>query len=484
MKRAADSPEDFDPRDAFAPNPEAPSKESSKIYSVAELTRDIKHALDRLGRISVEGEITRIVRAASGHLYFDLKDIDAKIACTIWRSQVASAVRFEIAEGMQVVAHGKLDVYGPRGTYSLNVQRLEEVGIGALLAKLEELKAELRRRGWFDRKRPLPAMPRLVGVVTSRDGAAFQDFLRTRTLRWPLYPVRLAHTSVQGAFAAREIADTIRRIDASGVDVIVLIRGGGSLEDLWAFNELPVAEAIWAASVPVVSGVGHETDVTLADLVADHRAHTPTDAAVTVLPDRAALIEEIERLANHMMQAVDEILVERAERLARAGRSPVLRDASWILAERERALDRAVRALRQALVGLADRSLVSIERAGQALQRHHPRLALERRRALLESLALRQSAAIERSGSAVEQRLALAEGMLAATSPLAVLARGYSITRRAGDPRPLISSAGLARGDALETRFSDGSVRSTVDERGRASPEDDDRAGVERRKAR
>jgi exodeoxyribonuclease VII large subunit len=168
-------------------------------------------------------------------------------------------------------------------------------------------------------------MPAIVGVVTSRDGAALQDFLRTRSLRWPLYPVRLAHTSVQGAGAAEEIAAAIRRLDATGVDVIVVCRGGGSLEDLWAFNERAVAEAIRAASVPVVTGVGHETDVTLADLVADHRAHTPTDAAQTVIPDRRAMLADFERARNHLLQAIDGALDRREQRLARASASPALK---------------------------------------------------------------------------------------------------------------------------------------------------------------
>jgi exodeoxyribonuclease VII large subunit len=460
MNPSGESFEGFEPREL------PPAGERARVFTVAELTHEIKRSLDRLGRISVEGEITRIMRAASGHMYFELKDIDAKISCTIWRSQVATAVRFEISEGMQVVAHGKLDVYGPRGTYSLNVQRLEQRGIGALLAKLEELKRDLKSRGWFDRKRALPSMPRLVGVVTSRDGAAFQDFLRTRTLRWPLYPVRLAHTSVQGAGAAREIADAIRRIDASGVDVIALIRGGGSLEDLWAFNELAVAEAIWQTRAPVVSGVGHETDVTLADLVADHRAHTPTDAAQTVLPDRAALVEEIERLANHMMQAMDELLAAREERLERAARAPVLRDPRWLLGERERTLGHAERALRLALAGTLDRSAARLELASRRLQRHHPRLLLERERATIESLASRMRVAMTNSCGVRERRLELAASVLSATSPLHVLARGYSITRRAGDARPLTSSDALALGDEIETRLARGSIVSRVEKRG------------------
>jgi exodeoxyribonuclease VII large subunit len=469
MHRNADSSEGGGERDepslfGRSPGWAGAPETSPRIYTVAELTRDIKQALDKLGRVSVEGEITRIVHAASGHLYFDLKDIDAKIACTIWRSQVSGALRFDLAEGMQVVAHGKLDVFGPRGTYSLNVQRLEQRGIGALLAKLEELKAELKRRGWFDRKRSLPSMPRVIGVVTSRDGAAFQDFLRTRSLRWPLYPVRLAHTSVQGASAAREIAEAIRRVDASGVDVIVVIRGGGSLEDLWAFNEIAVAEAIFHTSVPVVSGVGHETDVTLADLVADHRAHTPTDAAQTTLPDRSSLVEDLERSANHLMQAMDDLVGAYEERVERASRSPALRDGAWILGERARSLEHAERALRLALTALAGGTDARLERIAQRLQCHHPGLLLERSGAELARLESKLTHACEDALGEIEQRLRVAESTLEATSPWRVLARGYSITRRVGDSKPLVSAAGLARGDAVETRFAAGSITSTVDD--------------------
>jgi len=294
--------------DPFAPPPskslEPAAPDGPHLYTVRELTLDIKSRVEGLGRIGVEGEVSRITRAASGHLYFTLKDADAVLSCSIWRSRIARALPFELEEGMHVVAHGTLDVYAPRGTYSLQIDRLEPRGLGALLVRLEALKVELKERGWFGRERPVPAWPRPIGIVTSRDSAAFQDFLRTRSLRWPGYPVRLAHTRVQGPGAAEEIADAIARLDATGVDVIVLARGGGSLEDLWSFNELAVAEAIWNASVPVVTGVGHETDVTLADHVADLRAHTPTDAAQQVIPDRTELEDQLERLGGYLAQGV------------------------------------------------------------------------------------------------------------------------------------------------------------------------------------
>ncbi|NUP98172.1 MAG: exodeoxyribonuclease VII large subunit, partial [Planctomycetaceae bacterium] len=305
-----------------------------RAWSVSQLTQRIRGLLEGLGRVSVEGEVSGGRPAASGHVYFDLKDLDAKVACVIWRSAVATALRQPLREGDKVVVHGKVEVYGPRGGYQIIVQRVEPAGLGTLLAQLERLKQDLKERGWLDRRRPIPALPERVGVVTSRDGAAFQDFLRTRSQRWPLYPVVLSHTPVQGANAAQLIAAAIRRVAASGVDVVVVTRGGGSIEDLWAFNELAVAEAIWECPVPVVSGVGHETDTTLCDLVADLRAHTPTDAATQVIPDRRELVEALERGEGHLLDALQSQLEGRRERLERAASSRVLRDAHWILDER------------------------------------------------------------------------------------------------------------------------------------------------------
>ncbi|HEV8114480.1 MAG TPA: exodeoxyribonuclease VII large subunit [Planctomycetota bacterium] len=456
------APDDPDLFEAFAGATEA----SPKLWTVGELTREIKSALEELGRIRVEGEVTRVVRAASGHVYFDLKDIDAKISCTIWRSQVASAVRFDLAEGAQVVAHGRLDVYGPRGTYSLNVQRLEQAGLGALLLRLEKLKEELKALGWFDRKRALPAMPAIVGVVTSRDGAALQDFLRTRSLRWPLYPVRLAHTSVQGAGAAEEIAAAIRRLDATGVDVIVVCRGGGSLEDLWAFNERAVAEAIRAASVPVVTGVGHETDVTLADLVADHRGHTPTDAAQTVIPDRAVLLEELDRARNHLLQAIDGVLADRAERLARVAASPTLRGAGFLLDRRTDALAHHAHSLRLAGRAVLERANSRLARGASRLSRQSPALRLEKSLARVAACAPRLARAIDAPLADAARRLEVAHASLAATSPFAVLERGYSITTRAGGTAALRDPADLAAGEKIQTVLASGWILSEIEKTG------------------
>lgn len=431
--------------------------------TVGELTRAIAGLLDGLGRVSVRGEVSRVSRASSGHVYFDLKDSEAKLACKLWRTQVRRALGSELREGDEVVVHGRMDVYAPQGGYSLIVERVEARGLGALLAQLEALKAELRERGWFERRRALPELPRTIGVVTSRDTAALADFLRTRSQRWPLYPVRLAHAPVQGAGAAPQIARAIARLDASGVDVIVVCRGGGSLEDLWAFNERAVAEAVWGASVPVVTGVGHETDTTLVDLVADRRAHTPTDAAVAVIPERAQYEAALERGARHLGEAVDRRIEHVEERLARAGRSRWLASPGWILGDRVAALARAGRGLSGRTSERLRASAARLAELNARVERHRPGLQLEARAARLERAAERARERLRTRLEAVERRLELAGGKLAALDPEAILGRGYSILFAADGRTPVRSVADVAPGTDLVTRLADGRVRSRAE---------------------
>lgn len=443
-----------------------PAEPGPRTWRVSELTREIRARLEAVGRVQVEGEVTGLKSAASGHLYFTLRDLDAQIACTVWRSAVASAVRFDLKEGAQVVAGGKLDVYGPRGTYSLNVTRLEPAGLGTKLAQLEELKARLAKDGWFERRRPIPAMPRVIGVATSKSGAALQDFLRTRSARWPSYPVRIAHTLVQGPGAAAEIAAAIDRLDASGVDLICVVRGGGSLEDLWAFNELSVLEAVRRASVPVISGVGHETDTTLCDLVADLRAHTPTDAAQRAVPDRAALVEAIERARRHLGRAIDAAIEERARRLDAAQR--VHATARGVIDRAESRVARiANRLTAQSPATRLARARARIENCGPRLA-VAARIALDARARELDRAAPRLLAAGRRELELRVRRAALAGRALEAISPFRVLERGYSITRKAGGGAAVRSGAELARGDAIETLFAAGSAISRVESTERA----------------
>jgi exodeoxyribonuclease VII large subunit len=447
---------------AQAPKPPKPPKpRGPEVVPVAQLTQMIAQRMADVGRVAVEGEVTAIKQAASGHMYFALKDEGARLDCKLWQSRVRAALSFELEEGARVVCHGKLDVYAPRGTYSLIVDRVERRGIGELLARLERLKAELQERGWFDRSRTWPALPQRIGVVTSRDADGWRDFLRTRTMRWPGYPLRMVHTRVQGAGAAREVAAAIERLDASGVDVICVVRGGGSLEDLWAFNELPVAEAIWRARSPVVTGVGHETDTTLADLVADHRAHTPTDAAQTVLPDRRALVERLERAGGYLVEAMERQLARRAERVERLIGRRTLRGTEWLLEARIEGVRTLARRLSSAGKGRLEREGTRVERLGGRLAGESParRLAvLEARLAgLTPRLVPAGSAAIE----ARVRRADLAGRALEAVSPLAVLQRGYSITRTS-DGRAVRSAGELVPGTRVESVLAGGVVHSDV----------------------
>lgn len=461
-RKASDTPADSAEATRAKPTSAPAPAEEPPVLSVSGLTQAIADRLGGLGKFAVEGEVSSLRTPASGHVYFDLKDQGARISCVVWRSQVRRVMKTPLEEGAQVVIHGRLDVYAPRGSYSLIVDRLEPVGLGALLAQLEELKVELRGLGWFDRARPLPAMPRCIGVVTSRDGAALRDFLRTRTLRWAGYPVRLAHAPVQGPGAAAEIAEAIARLDESGVDVIVVCRGGGSLEDLWAFNERPVAEAIHRAGVPVVSGVGHESDVTLADLVADLRAHTPTDAAQTVIPDRAALEAALQRQANYLVAAMDELLVDAGARLGELAVRPALRDPARILGERGRLLAGLGARAQRAATARAREADGRLRTSLARLERWSPRARIERWSRRLAAAG----SALERRGELTladaQGRLGLAARSLEATSPLAVLGRGYSLTRRPQDGAAVRDASDLEPGDELETRLARGSVRSRV----------------------
>ncbi len=437
------------------------------VLSVRDLCLRIDRSLKAIGRVAVQGELSSLRRPASGHVYFDLKDttpgMESLVHCVVWRSQAARALLTQPTEGAEVVVHGSLDVYPPRGTYTLIVERVEQRGLGALLVQLEELKKRLAAQGWFDRKRPLPRFPRVVGLVTSRDGAALRDFLKTRSQRWPGYPLRLVHSAVQGAGAAQEIAAALARLERSGVDLICVCRGGGSLEDLWAFNELPVAEAIWAAGVPVISGVGHESDTTLADLVADWRAHTPTDAARLAIPDRAELTARMARLLGYLGAAIDRHLERRESLLARLAAAPAVRDPRRLLERRADRLQAAGARLRLAAAAQLERRERRLETLSARLRSQSPGARLERLDERLGALALRLGRPLQDLQTARARRLDLAERSLETTSPFRVLERGYSITLRAESGEPLLDAAAVTEGERTLTYLARGALESRVE---------------------
>jgi exodeoxyribonuclease VII large subunit len=434
----------------------------STPLTVTEINRRARQLLEnQFGLVWVVGEISRATLASSGHWYFVLKDEGAAIDCAMFRGR-AQHLDFRPENGLKVEVRARVTLYEPRGAYQLAVEQMRHAGLGALFEAFEKLKARLGAEGLFEatRKKPLPAHPRAIGVVTSPAAAALRDILTTLARRAPMVPVILYPTPVQGEGAAAQVARAIATAgDRRECDVLIVARGGGSLEDLWAFNEEVVARAIAASAIPVVSGVGHETDFTIADFVADLRAATPTAAAVAASPDRDALVAQLARararLARGAARALDEAgqrldlaarrLLTPAERIGRA-RLELAAAARRLALQARQALDLRAAALR----GIAPR----LRAAAPELPVHERDLArLARRLATGASRAQRERRA----------RLAAAAASLGHLDPVQVLARGYAIVRTAGGAL-VRSGASLARGDTLDVTFAEGGAAVTVDE--------------------
>lgn len=289
----------------------------NQTLSVSSLNNQIKSLLETTFlHVSVEGEVSRPTYHSSGHLYFTLKDADSSISCVMFKGN-NKALKFQVEEGMAVVIHGSISVFSPRGTYQINCMMMEPSGSGALAKAYEQLKAKLGAKGYFDveRKKALPRFIRHIALVTSGTGAALQDMLRVATKRWPLVKITLLDTLVQGEGAKFSIASNIAKADALGVDVIIVGRGGGSVEDLWAFNEEVVADAIFASHTPIVSAVGHEIDYVISDFVADLRAPTPSAAIEMILPDSVEMLQRIDSMMERYTLVFGRILRSKEESL-------------------------------------------------------------------------------------------------------------------------------------------------------------------------
>lgn len=291
----------------------------SQTQSVSSLNNQIKSLLEATFlHVSVEGEISRATYHSSGHLYFTLKDADSAIACVMFKGN-AKALKFQLEEGMAVIVHGALSVFSPRGTYQINCLSMEPAGSGALAKAYEQLKVKLSAKGYFDaeRKKRLPKFVEHVALVTSATGAALQDMLKVAQKRWPLVKITLLDTLVQGENAKFSIAENIAKADRLNVDVIIIARGGGSIEDLWAFNEEIVADAIFTCQTPIVSAVGHEIDYVISDFVADVRAPTPSAAMEMLLPDQIEMLQRLDDTAQHYERLVERLLHTKVLALTR-----------------------------------------------------------------------------------------------------------------------------------------------------------------------
>jgi len=392
----------------------------NNIYTVSEITGRIKKLLEvRFIRVGVVGEVSNLRPAASGHIYFSLKDDTSLISAVLFRNS-GQRLRFELRDGMEVTAWGRIGVYKPRGSYQLIVSRLEPLGAGALQLALEQLKEKLSAEGLFDarHKKPIPGLPDRIGIVTSPTGAALRDILQVINRRFGNIRVIINPVPVQGEGAGAEIARAVREFNRwNNVDVIIVSRGGGSLEDLWAFNEEEVVRSIFESDIPVISAVGHEIDWTLSDFAADLRAPTPSAGAELVVARKSDLLAALNVLRSRLEKDMARRLTELRARVEQARRSAILQDPRRLLRQSQQQVDELT-----ARLGL--------------LIRHRLQLARHR----VESL----------------------RGRLDILNPLAILSRGYSFTRNLADGRILTSSAGLKPGDQVETRLKEGSFISEI----------------------
>jgi exodeoxyribonuclease VII large subunit len=402
----------FEQLELFEPQP----------LTVSEITLQIKEVLaDVFADVTVVGEVSNLKYHTSGHIYFTLKDAGAQLKCALWSSK-ARRIKFQIENGQELIVTGKIDVYPMRGDYQLIAEAVTPKGMGSLELAFRQLYDKLQARGWFalERKRTLPRFPCRIGIVTSRTGAALQDMLLILKSRWPLCEIWIIHVPVQGDRAATEIAETITYLNQlfERPDVLIVGRGGGSLEDLWPFNEEVLATAMIASRIPIISAVGHETDTTIADLVADARAATPSAAAMLVAPHFLDLQHQLE------------------------GREALLR---------------------QMMVGQVQTSLSRLQRLQQHRLFLRPQEPLQERQRELDRVNSRLQGAAMGRVQLAQHALSEKAAVLAAMNPLHVLARGYSLTRDPTTKNPILSADQVTSGDVIETLLHQGQIRSRVE---------------------
>jgi exodeoxyribonuclease VII large subunit len=442
--------------------------QTSKVLTVAELTRAIRSTLEtKFGAVWVQGEISNYKLHPSGHQYFTLRDARAQIACVIFRNTMAP-LRQPLVDGAQVQLYGNVSVFEARGQYQLSVQILQPRGLGLLQAKFEALKRKLEAEGLFDpaRKRALPKFPRRIGIVTSASGAAIRDLLNVLRRRAPWLQILINPVRVQGTGAAEEIAVAIRELATSNenwlpLDLIVVARGGGSIEDLWAFNEEIVARTIVDVGVPIVSAIGHEIDFTICDFVADLRAPTPSAAAELVAPDIIDLRRRIDVLAGSLDKCLRNFLAHQQTRLRFLSERTLARELLKRMRDAQQAFDLARESLHRHVAHKIDDYRRGFVHIASALQARNPARELTIKRNHFADLQRRFAALPPRFLADAKQRFGRMEGILRVLGPDATLRRGYSITR---DKNGTIvrSIARVKRGIRLRTRVTDGDIESEV----------------------
>ena len=436
------------------------------MLSIGELNAKIRDLLENeLQTVWVEGEISNARVWNTGHLYFTLKDSGSQIKAVMFRSAVRY-LKFKPEDGLKVVARGKVSVYDPKGEYQILCEHMEPKGLGSLQQAFEQLKKKLAAEGLFDpaRKRPLPALPRRIGIVTSLDGAALRDIIRVLRRRYPNAHLVLSPTRVQGEGAGREVAHAIRKIERIvGVDVVIVARGGGSLEDLWAFNEEVLARVIAACKVPIISGVGHETDFTIADFVADLRAPTPSAAAELVVRRKDEFFGHIDRIGERLDAAIHHRLRRVETRLHMLEARPGYAGYRGRVAVRGRHISELAATLRQRINQSLSRRARRHDLLRRSLDTFDPRHRLAAVRTRLVARDGRLQAAVRRRVGLKQHRLAALAARVDGLSPLAVLGRGYSVTWDGARTRIIRDASTLQPGDKVSVVVERGTLDATVD---------------------
>jgi exodeoxyribonuclease VII large subunit len=448
-------------------------RQTRRIWPVRELVSQVRELVEeQYGDVWVEGEISNYRPAPSGHVYFTLKDADAQLPIVLFRRQ-AMLLRFRPEDGLHVLVRGRVSVYEQRGQMQLVAETMEPVGAGSLQLAFEQLKERLKAEGLFDadRKRPLPAFPRTVGIVTSPTGAVIRDFLNIVARRHSGLSVLLYPVSVQGESAPGEIESAFAELNASGlVDLIVLARGGGSLEDLAAFNSERVARAIVASTLPVVSAIGHETDFTIADFAADLRAPTPSAAAELITEAQHKIAEHLATQEHRLERATRFQLLQARQRLTRVPVSRAESRVSTLLHRQAQCIDDLSFRLESSLTTQLRQLQDQVADRAAAVLRHDPRQALAQARERLQALTTRINRSLDRTLRRAAVRIGAVDARLHSLSPLAVLDRGYALVLSPNGAL-IRSTTQIASGDQLTTRLADGSFTSRVES---TTPQDPD----------
>ena len=440
------------------------SLQSPAIFTVTRLNQTVRSLLEReMGQVWITGEISNFTQPASGHWYFTLKDDTAQVRGAMFRNS-NRRVTFRPQHGQQVLVRASVTLYDPRGDYQIIVESMQPAGEGLLQQKYEQLKAALSAEGLFDQqfKQPLPTPAHCIGVITSKTGAALHDILHVLRRRDPSLPVVIYPTAVQGDDAPGQIVRAIELANArQECDVLIVGRGGGSLEDLWSFNDERVARAIFASRIPVVSAVGHETDVTIADFVADLRAPTPSAAAEIVSRNQTELLRQIQSSQQRLEMAMDFFIANRTRRFTQLNHRLQQQHPQLRLARQHTVLEKLRQRMRVALDNQLKQATVRQRRVGQRLNQQNPQPRIWRAQTRIQQLEYRLAESLRAQLGVTRERFGKAVTHLEAVSPLSTLARGYSVTT-AADGNVLKQAKQVKTGDTLTTRLADGWIESEV----------------------